>query len=666
MQLLMSNHSLPTFFEKTILFEDNLSTAESIDESDVPCLERFSNDLTVTKPLSHADIDLIGRQYEIVNNYCKTYQKFSFDELLAQAHTIRIKAKSGPISEEERLKLIAIGRLAIRHHFDIYLYSTQILALLGVLIRGENKQAQIKTGEGKSLITTLWAFVMAMECRGVDIITSARYLAVRDQEKFEPFFKKCKITSSHICYDQQRPIHFRAQILYGPVFDFEFAWMRDKLWGTNLYAERVKDPWTLRNFDTVCVDEADNLLIDTAANGARIAYSAEYSYDWIYAYILEFAKANFQANSADCKEASLKLRDFICKNIGEGGQEIPSDEQLTLWLTSACSALFLIKENVNYIVKSHRNKTEGEKRRQVQIVDLQTGRISERSRWIHGKHECLEIKHGIEVQQESINPISLSHAVFYLQYQNIIALTGTAEHTQTADIYGLTTIHVPPHKPLMRKDLPTIYAERAEEYYEHILNDAQKHVQEERPLLILCETIQDSQLLEEQLQQSNIPCQLLNEVQEEKEETLIKRAGLPGIITIATNNAGRGTDIILDPKSLKNGGLHVLLAFCPETEREELQARGRAGRQGQPGSSQMIVNMESEKIKKLLNESNEKGIEIVLADRRRRVEQEQKAEHIQRANLERFLSEKANLFFDGFRTWTDKVKDDTFLDAQSL
>lgn len=160
-------------------------------------LQRFANDPTVTRPLPEQDLILIGNQLETVNSFCRDYQKYFFHQLMNLADQLRTKARKEPLSEEERLRLIAIGRLAIRLHFGINLYTTQILALLGTLIRGESRQAQIKTGEGKSFIVTLWAFVMAMECRGVDIITSTRYLAARDQEKFV-FFLKDALFPLHI------------------------------------------------------------------------------------------------------------------------------------------------------------------------------------------------------------------------------------------------------------------------------------------------------------------------------------------------------------------------------------------------------------------------------------------------------------------------------------
>lgn len=450
--------------------------------------------------------------------------------------------------------------------------------------------------------------------------------------------------------------------------------MGDRLWGTNLFEERLKALYVKSNFDAVCVDESDNLLVDTAANGARLSFPAPISYDWIYAPILSFVKLKFQPNNLIHEIESLipELRDFICQKVNPENQllcrscsSIP-DEKMKIWLRSAYHALYELKENHQYIIKTKRSSKGKIESRKIQIADIQTGRISENSRWSKGIHEFVEVKHDITVQQESLTSISLSHAVFYGFYKTITALTGTAETFQTQNIYNIKTFHVPPHKPLIRKDLPCIFAENTEAYYQLIVENAKDYMKLKRPLLILCETIHDSLLLEEQMRNSGIFCQLLNEIQEEEEHLIISRAGIPGKVTIATNAAGRGTDIILDLESEQNGGLHVLLTFYPCSEREEQQAIGRSGRQGQPGTSQMIINKQSVlKTLQLDDSVDSSTIAELLRERRIRIAWQQSIQHLKRARLERHLFSKIQFFFDAFRIWIKQMHRKEFLDEKS-
>lgn len=581
----------------------------------------------------------------------------------------------------------------------IYPYSTQILALLGVLIGGESRQAQIKTGEGKSIIVALFAFVQAMECHALDIITSSRYLAIRDQKKFATFFERCGVTTSHICSDRKEPHQFKYQVIYAPAFDFEFAWMQDYLWDTKLFEERLKAPFVKRNFDAACVDESDNLLIDSAATVARLSFPTEISYDWIYAPILLFVKqqCNEHTSTAAFKNLITPMRNFICQKVNQKNQKLCAlilDSQMETWLTSASTALFVKKENIHYIIKQVVDEGKKIPTRKILIIDSITSRISENSRWSEGLHEFLEVKHDITVKKESLIPIFLPHSVFYKFYETITALTGTAEHDQTARFYHMITFHVPPHLPSIREDLPPIFAENAREYTTAILKTARKCIQEGRPLLFVCATIQDTIDLEKIMQDNNISCELLNEIQKDSEEAIIERAGIPGKITIATTVAGRGTDIILKPASLLNGGLHVALLFFPASDREEQQAIGRAGRQGQPGSSQMILHKADPTIRKKLPfnlamdmiqpESElielfnhyEQQTKILLSNLgmserffldqyRNNVQRIQNIFYLKRVNMERFLATKAHPFFAKFQAWYTQVNDKKFLADQS-
>ncbi|MBS4171235.1 hypothetical protein [Neochlamydia sp. AcF95] len=647
----------PTSSDETF-FQDSISQR----------LTRFKRDPTITQPLHDRELHLIFLQYQTIEKLCTHYKQLEFHELLKQAHSIRNLAKTASINEENRLNLIAIGRVAIWLEFGIYPFSTQILALLALLLDGKSRQGQVKTGEGKSTIIALWAFVMAMECRAIDVITSARYLAIRDHDKFATFFKKCGITISHICRDRKRPEDFEAQILYGPAFDFEFAWMEDMLWGSKLYQQRLKIPYIHRNFDVVMVDESDNLLVDNAQNGARLGCPTTNSYEWIYAPILLFVREHKEIVKENQNQALILLKSFLNHTLNLEQQKMVNqlqDDQLQTWLRSAHHVLFELSLDKEYIIKVKKTP-QGHAKRTIQIVNLDTGRVSENSRWANGIHEFLEVKHDILVEKETLSPLSLSHAVFYKFYHTITALTGTAERFQTREIYHIESFDVPPHRPLQRQDFPILFVPTTEKYHSTILQNVKQCIQIGRPCLVLCATIKETKELATRLSKEKINVQILNEVQEELEHVILNRAGESRMVTIATNTAGRGTDIVLSQESLQNGGLHVLLTFYPDSQRVEDQAIGRAGRQGQPGSSQIIVNKECLEIKELISQQGEDLTDTVLINllKRQRDLKEKSLATIQvfQAELQRFLAAKTEHFFSIFRQWSDHVAQDSTLE----
>ena len=302
-------------------------------------------------------------------------------------------------------------------------------------------------------------------------------------------------------------------------------------------------------------------------------------------------------------------------------------------------------------------------------MDLQTGRISENSRWQNGVHEFLEVQHDIVVAKENLNPISLSHAVFYKFYRSIIALTGTAERFQTKQIYGIESFDVPLHHPLIRRDLPILIEPTVQRYYATIIKIIKKLIDEGRPILILCATIEDSKKFAQHIQDEKIDFQLLNEVQEDLEHVIISRAGTPGKVTIATNAAGRGTDIKPTAESLQRGGLHVILTFYPNSKRCEDQAIGRGGRQGQPGSSQIILHKQMKEIIALIGIEamyiSDQEIILRLNNQRDLNENQQALTHLSRAEMEHFLSKLTQTFFESFRIWYAKVEHDDFLEKFS-
>ena len=544
--------------------------------------------------LTQQELDKLADQFAQVDDLCKTLRKYDISELANRVRAIRLK---NTLLESDKMTLIAIAREAIRLKFKIYPFNTQILALLGLLnypLTFKGRIAQVRAGEGKSTIITMLAFYHACLGDPVDVISSSRYLAKRDQKKYHEFYQLFDIATSHICTNDPTEENFKGQIIFGTNTDFEFVEMWD-------YVREKRLRGSKRSCQVVVVDEVDNLFIDTALNSARIAIPSEGKYGWVYEPILSFVKENFflflglnreqdpvfllRENLAQLQEGKFKhLLNYI------------EDAKLAVWLSSAQSALMQHKVDREYVVKPvERDSWAGKVTEQlIVLTDKEhTGRLMYGMRAARGVHEFLEAKHNLPIHAESAVYASLSHPIFYEKYPIIYGLTGTLgsqiEKKEVESIYRVDTFDVPPHKKNLREVLPPLICHSKEKYFAALLVDIHDMVQRKRPTLILFESIKKSEHFALILKNKGINFQILNERQIEHEHFIIARAGAPGMTTAATNTAGRGTDIILHPESLRNGGLHVIFAFYPDNDRVEEQGICRGARQGQPGSTRMIL-----------------------------------------------------------------------------
>ncbi len=620
-------------------------------------------------------LDLLEKQYMTVKEYCEEWKKLPINQLVNKALEIREKTLKTSLTQEDILKLIAIGRLALRIKFQIYLHNTQILTILGQLAHEKGCLAQVKTGEGKSMIVALLAFVLTMQRKGVHIISSSHNLAIRDQKKYAQFFKVFGINSSHICENQPHAKQFQGQILYGTATDFEFAIMRELLFSEKLFPV-ANDAAKNYRFDCVIIDEVDNLTIDTAQNGARMGYPTEAEYDWVYVPILEFVKKNFAANDKEKmsdQETFDRLRTFLLQYLNGifsvQLEKLSDNNKFKDWLEYAHRALFSLQEGIHYVI-GKKQMSDGNFTKGILIVDAEnTGRIMHGSRWSGGLHEFVEAKHNLEIERESITPLSFSHAVFYPMYDLIYGLTGTLgseiEREEIKDIYGIASFDVPTHNPPRRQDLATVILPTEDLYLKTIINRIKMLKQQGRPVLVLCQTINDSKLLQQLAKDQDIPLEVLNEMQEKSEEEVIEHAGMPGSVLIATNTATRGVDILLKGASHANGGLGVIITFYPDSVRVEFQAKGRAGRQGQAGSSEMILSatrlgfantdpdMRPETSIQMLNK---------LAKERKAHAGMMKSVHTSRARVERFYyTSYVSAFFKKLTDFTQQLDNESFL-----
>ncbi len=620
----------------------------------------------VTQPLSQTELAQIAKDYQEIVSLGQKLRQSGLSTLVCRIEQIRLLCKKQPLEKSLRLEIIAIAREAVCIFYGIRPYNTQVLALLGLLnypTKFKGRIAQIRTGEGKSTVITLLAFYNACLGKFVDIISSSRYLARRDHEKYRNFFHTFGFTTSHICTDVPTQDNFQGQIIFGTNFDFEFAILRDELQEKELRTIKKDGQVLPRPFDVVIVDEVDNLLIDSAFNSAHISIPTKAKWSWIYRLIFEFVQANKEAVGRLIK-GELSLQESILSALknklssydeGRFKERIAQIEpqKFISWLQSAYKALYEEKLNSDYVIKPVEKELLTQKvyTDQIVIVDRKnTGRLNEGSRWHNGLHEFLEVKHNLPIQEESLMPSSLCHPVFFGGYSTIYGLTGTVgssiERKEVEAIYQIDTFDTPAHKPNRRALLETKILPTADQYFIEILADIEALIAKKRPTLLLFESIQESVDFATFLQGKGIYHQLLNERQAEHEDFIIARAGTQGMVTVATNTAGRGTDITLHPKSLEHGGLHVIFTFYPQNDRVEEQGFGRAARQGQSGSARMIL-LQNSTLAELQAERN-KSISLLSANRR------------ERTAFEKINATYSKNFFTHFKGWQKALTDDFF------
>lgn len=572
-------------------------------------------------PLSEKIIGELKQEYLKIEELGKKIGQMAEPQL--QQAIIELKNTFAQTKLEQRrplvLQALAMIREQVLRHFKILPYNTQILSLLALTRDvGELKGniGQIGTGEGKSITVCMLATVHGLQGYCVDVITSSRELATRDQKKFAPFFTFFGLTSSHICYDHPKKEHFRGQIIYATNYDFEFSMMRDPLFGSELRYSEIDGKLQPRRADVAIVDEADNLFIDAANNSARLAVSSPLDYSWVYPLIAQYVQKQNQAWQLSQSELQQVHKSCeLFRQQHHSNKPKATEKQITTWINSAKRAFFELMLNKDYVMEWVIDPQEQERGLQpkISIVDYQnTGRINTGSRWQNGLHEFVEIKHGIVPKKEGLTAASMSHPSFFAYYTFIFGLTGTIgeeiERNEIQQVYQVSTFDVPRHRPSQRKQLPATLCLDQKQHHKKLFGMAVRHSSQGQPVLILVRTIQESINLSEFFKENKTLHQVLNEKQAEDEEYIVGRAGISGVITIATNTAGRGTDIILSSDSKKAGGLHVIFAFYPANTRVEDQGLGRAGRQGQQGSCCLLMRLDDDEIIRLVPEMQQRQL----------------------------------------------------------
>lgn len=569
-------------------------------------------------PCAEEELRLIFGEYEQIVKYGTEYKDKPLGWLGTEARQLGDLEQTS----ENKCRLLSIIRQSIRLQFGIWPYNTQMLVILAILNAPDilsalkGRIAQARTGEGKSTITTMLVTYVACQGRTVDVITVNHYLAVRDAIKYRDYYKQFNIRCSHICHQNPEPEHFDAEVIFGTNTDFEFSIMRDAINDMNLrfiIKAGIKEP---REYDVAVVDEVDSLFIDTALNSARIANPASRDVSWVYAPLWKM----FQEMPLLFINATPDMLRAVLINHQNGlfsmQAKMFTDLMLTDWKNSAIIA-YSKKLNHDYILEE--SDQGGNRDPEVVIMDAENaGRSAKGSRWPNGIHEFVEVKHNFQPARESDTVAALSHPEFFGLYKNVYGLTGTMgediERREIAEVYKVISFDTPPHKPCIRKEELSQLTISAQEHAEAIIQEIKKQQNMMRPILVLFVSVEESENFSALLRERKINHFVLNEKQKEDEDFIVAQAGEAGQVTISTNMAGRGTDIILSSVSREAGGLHVIFTFLPINNRVEEQGYGRAGRQGQPGTCHMILNIEDPLISSLIESVSEREALVERSD----------------------------------------------------
>lgn len=495
------------------------------------------------------------------------------------------EAQNGRSLDDLRVPVFALVREAGRRVMGMRHFDEQ---LIGGLVLHDGKIAEMKTGEGKTLVATLPVVLNALSGKGVHVITVNDYLARRDAEWMGRIYGFLGLSVGVIVHglnDQERKAAYAADITYGTNNEFGFDYLRDNM---KFYPDQLVQ----RGHNYAIVDEVDSILIDEARTPLIISGAADEATD-LYrkadAVIPRLKQErdftiDEKARNASLTEAGVTRAEEI---LGIDNLFDAQNVALQHHVLQALKAHHIFKRDVDYVVNE-----DG----QVVIVDEFTGRLMPGRRFSDGLHQALEAKERVKVEAENQTLASVTFQNYFRLYDKLAGMTGTAdtEAVEFQEIYGLSVISIPTHKPMVRRDYPDLIYRTKEEKYDAIVAAIKELQQNGQPVLVGTISIETSELLSERLKKAGVPHNVLNAKQHDKEALIIAEAGEKGHVTIATNMAGRGTDIKLGEGVRELGGLHILGTERHESRRIDNQLRGRSGRQGDPGSSRFYVALEDD------------------------------------------------------------------------
>ncbi|MFT7823379.1 MAG: preprotein translocase subunit SecA [Sulfurimonas sp.] len=570
------------------------------------------------------------RNDKIVKNYLKKvtqinkletqYEALNDEELKASFTALRTSVQQGEKSLNDVLyDSFAITREASKRVLGLRHYDVQ---MVGGMVLHDGDIAEMKTGEGKTLVATLAVILNAMTGKGVHLITVNDYLAKRDSDEMGKLYHFLGFTTGCITselYDEEsRKAQYEADITYGTNNEYGFDYLRDNM---KVRAEEKVQ----RAHHFAIVDEVDSILIDEARTPLIISGPTQRDQSH-YNSANEIAQKLERGEKIETRpgEPEQTTGDFIVdeKNrliimtekglekaqelFGVGNMYDLENAALTHHLDQALKAHYLFEKDVDYVLKEN----------EIIIVDEFTGRLSEGRRFSEGLHQALEAKEGVEIQEESQTLAEITYQNYFRLYEKLAGMTGTAqtEATEFAQIYDLDVISIPTNVPVERLDKNDLIYNTEREKLDAVVRRVRELHSKGQPILIGTGSIEKSELLHHRLKKEKISHNVLNAKNHEQEAEIIKNAGAKGAVTVATNMAGRGVDIKIDDEVKTLGGLAILGTERHESRRIDNQLRGRSGRQGDPGESQFFLSLDDNLLRifggeKIRNIMNRLGVE---------------------------------------------------------
>lgn len=528
--------------------------------------------------------------------------KLTDEELQAKTPWFKERYQQGESLESIMPEAFAVVREASRRVTKLFPYYVQVLGAVAIF---HGNIAEMKTGEGKTLTAVMPAYLSALNGQGVHIVTVNEYLAKREaQGDIGDLFRFLGLTVGlnlrDITRDQKRQA-YDCDILYSTNAELGFDYLRDHM---VLYAREMVQQ---RGLNYAIIDEVDSILIDEARTPLIISGGEKNNYN-LYQAADRFAKSLHDEDfEIDLESKTIALTPSGIKRAEQIFQleNLYDLKHVTLvhHINNALRAVHIMSRDVEYVVQ------DGE----VLIVDQFTGRILRGRQFSEGLHQALEAKEGVQIKKETVTVATITYQNFFRMYKKLSGMTGTAktEEEEFRDIYNMDVIEVPTNAPVIRNDEPDFIYAHLEDKYKALCDEVEMRHNKGQPLLIGTIAVETSELLSRLLKARRINHEVLNAKNHEREAEIVAKAGLLGSVTIATNMAGRGTDIKLGPGVVELGGLAVIGSERHESRRIDNQLRGRSGRQGDPGYSRFYLSAEDELMQRFGGESFKRRVEML-------------------------------------------------------
>lgn len=535
-----------------------------------------------------------------VESLADEYEKLSDEQLQAKTPEFRKRLEKGETLDDLLPEAFATAREGAKRALGLYPFRVQIIG--GIALHYGNI-AEMMTGEGKTLTATLPVYLNALTGKGVHVVTVNEYLSSRDESEMGQLYKWLGLTVglnlNSMSADEKRDA-YNCDVTYSTNSELGFDYLRDNM-------VVYKDQMVQRPLNYAIIDEVDSILIDEARTPLIISGQAEQA-NSEYIRADRFVKTLTEDKSDDDADDDEDHGDYkidwptktinltnqgikkACEHFGLKNLYDIDNQVLVHHIDQALRANYIMLKDIDYVVQN------GE----VMIVDSFTGRVMEGRRYSDGLHQAIEAKEGVKIQEESKTQATITYQNFFRMYKKLAGMTGTAktEEEEFREIYNMEVITIPTNRPIARKDLPDILYPTLDSKFEAVVKEIKERHAKGQPVLVGTVAIESSERLSKMLDQAGIPHAVLNAKNHAKEAEIIMNAGQRGAVTIATNMAGRGTDIKLGPGVKELGGLAVIGTERHESRRIDNQLRGRSGRQGDPGVTRFYLSLEDDLMKR--------------------------------------------------------------------